>query len=231
MMDADGKNQKQLTSDAGLNTFPSASPDGRYIVFCSSRASTSGAFNVWRMDVDGANPKQLTKGQSDLWPVASPDGKWVVYTSLVDSGKPTLWKVSMDGGEPIRLTDKTSFLGTISPDGKYIACRSSNPALGPMPKVAILPFDGGEPIKWLDVSSEFFRWAPNGRAILYLDNRGGVANIWSQPLDGSKPKQVTDFKSDPVYNFDWSRDGKQLAVLRGIGTKDIVMISNVAESR
>jgi hypothetical protein len=37
---------------------------------------------------------------------------------------------------------------------------------------------------------------------------------------------VTDFKSDRIFSFDWSRDGKQLAVARGALTSDMVLISN-----
>jgi hypothetical protein len=62
--------------------------------------------------------------------------------------------------------------------------------------------------------------------VLYIDTRGGVSNIWMQPIDGSPPKPVTDFKSEHIFSFDWSRDGKQLAVARGTQTSDVVLISD-----
>ena len=52
---SDGSNPKQLTSNAGGNFFPRASPDGHYIVFPSLHA---GLVQLWRMDSDGNNPKQ-----------------------------------------------------------------------------------------------------------------------------------------------------------------------------
>ncbi len=55
---------------------------------------------------------------------------------------------------------------------------------------------------------------------------GGISNIWSQPLDGGAPKQLTDFKTDRIFAFDWSRDGKQLAVSRGTVTSDVVLIKD-----
>ena len=71
-----------------------------------------------------------------------------------------------------------------------------------------------------------FRWTPDGRAILYVDEKGGVGNIWSQPVDGGKPVQVTDFKTDVIFTFDLSRDGKWLVLSRGSGfTGDVVMMS------
>ena len=48
-------------------------------------------------------------------------------------------------------------------------------------------------------------------AYLRVVTRGGVSNIWAQPIDGSAPKQLTHFKTDRIFSFDWSGDGKQLA--------------------
>ena len=56
---------------------------------------------------------------------------------------------------------------------------------------------------------------------MFIDNRGGVSNIWLQPLAGGEPKQLTNFKSDLIFSFDWSRD-RQLACSRGIVTSDVV---------
>jgi Tol biopolymer transport system component len=79
VMDPDGSNPKQLTSDTrGGNFYPRASPDGHYIVFGSDR---SGSEQIWRMDSDGNNPKQLTDSPfQEGSPDCSPDGKWVVYS-------------------------------------------------------------------------------------------------------------------------------------------------------
>ena len=68
-------------------------------------------------------------------------------------------------------------------------------------------------------------WSPDGRAIHFLDNRAGPANIWAQPLDGGAPRQVTDFKTDGVLAYDWSRDGT-LACARGIETTGVVLIKD-----
>ncbi|HXG63613.1 MAG TPA: protein kinase [Blastocatellia bacterium] len=233
MMDADGKNQKQLTADAGINVFASASPDGRHIFFSSNRAGNAGILNVWRMDSDGSNAKQLTSGEGEYWPVCTPDGKWVIYTSATRAERPGLWKIPAEGGEPVRISDKIALQPVLSPDGKLIACwYSSGDPLNP-PKVAIIPVEGGEPIRMIDVKGFNFelsryRWSPDGKALLYVENRGGVSNIWRQPLDGSPAKQVTDFQTDIIFSFDWSRDGRQLACARGVTTTDAILIRDLA---
>ena len=68
------------------------------------------------------------------------------------------------------------------------------------------------------------RWTPDARALTYIDTTGGVSNIWSLPLDGGAPKQLTDFKTDQIFWFDLSRDGKQLALSRGTQTSDVILI-------
>ena len=140
----------------------------------------------------------------------------------------TLWKTSIDGGETKQLTDKITEEPDISPDGKLIACFYYPEGQGI--KIAVLPFEGGEFVYEFDVDQSIRdktpRWTPDGRAITYILNRGGVSNIWSQPLDGGTPKQLTDFKTDRIFAFDWSRDGKQLLLARGTISNDVVIIQD-----
>lgn len=227
LMDADGGNRRQLTSNSGQNTSPTVSVDGRQIVFVSNRA---GGRNVWRMDLDGNNPRQLTTGRSDMFPSISPDGKWVFYTASMD-GIPNIWKVSIDGGESVAVTKSASLTPSVSPDGKllsYLFPEGDDP-LGPPNHIAVMPIDGGEPIKTFKFeiarqNSPYSEWSADGKSILYAVT-GNVSNIWSQPLDGGAPKQVTDFKDSLMTGFAWSRDGKKLATTRGNLLRDAVLIS------
>jgi serine/threonine protein kinase/Tol biopolymer transport system component len=229
LMNGDGSGQKQLTDNAGTNIAPSVSPDGRYIVFSSSR---SGTYNIWRMNIDGGNPTQLTHGSRDANPSCSMDGQWVLYTST-NSDKQTLAKVAIQGGNPVQLTDYTSAHPVGSPDGKQIACGYVNEQERPGRwRLAIIPASGGPPIKTFDMSGldsiyHWYQWTPDGRALLYNETRNGVTDIWSQPVDGGPPKQLTDFKSDIIFRFDWSRDGKRLVLARGNVSSDVVLISDL----
>jgi len=217
MMNADGSNQKQLTMNAGRNTWPAVSPDGRYLVFMSNRAGSSG---VWRMNLDGSNPKQLTSNGTA--PQYSPDGNWVVYFYSLP---PALWKVPTGGGTPVRLADPPSSYPAIAPDGKLIAYFTVHGQ-----KIAVMPFEGGPPIKTFDSTPGVvplypgLRWTPDGRALTYVVTSGGVSNIWSQPIDGGPPRQLTDFKAEQIFAFDWSRDGR-LLLARGVANRDVVLIS------
>jgi Tol biopolymer transport system component len=230
IMNANGTEKRQLTTVATrADVDPSVPQDGRYIVFTSNRSGNS---NIWRIDPDGGNPKQLTKGSGEEFPNVSPDGKTVVYTSTVSS-KFTLWKVSIEGGEPVQLTDKLSQWPVVSPDGKTVACWFREEAKSPW-EIAILPIEGGVPLKILQVASTAgtsipVRWSADGKAITYIDTRDGVSNIWSQPLEGDSARKVTDFKSDQMFWFDWSRDGKNFTCARGSVTSDAILISGFRE--
>jgi Tol biopolymer transport system component len=224
IMDQGGGNQKQLTADAGDNFQPVVSPDGRHVVFVSDRKDAR--HNLWRMDVDGNNVRQLTSGNYDRNPSFSPDGRWIIYASI-GASQPNLWRVSIDGGEATKLTDKFAVGPQVSPDGKLIACYYWDETPDSQLGVALIPFEGGQPIKTFTLPSAVVRWTPDGSALTYVDSRSGVSNVWSQPVDGGKPVQLTDFKSDLIFAFEWSRDGRQLAVARGIVTSDVVLFNNL----
>jgi eukaryotic-like serine/threonine-protein kinase len=220
---ADGSNPRQLTVGKGLDNGPAVSADGRTVVFASSH---TGAPNIWRMDIDGSNQKQLSRGDMDYTLDISPDSKWVVYSSA-KSGTGVLWKVSIEGGEPVRLTDQYSYSPAISPDGKLIAFMGQDPESHRF-RPAIVPVDGGKvtfPAGFPPDASNF-QWTRDGHGLMYTLTRQGVDNLWSQPLGGGKPKQLTRFTSDLIFSYAWSRDGKQLAVSRGTQQSDVVLLRN-----
>jgi hypothetical protein len=60
--------------------------------------------------------------------------------------------------------------------------------------------------------------------LTYADTRNGISNIWSQPIEGGPPKHLTNFKSDLIFRFALSPDGRRLVLARGIQTRDVVLI-------
>ena len=227
IIDADGSHKKRLTAGVGGNFFPSVSPDGRYVVFNSDR---TGVDDIWRMDVNGGDPKQLTRGQLAARPYCSPDGRWIVYMNR-SSGQVTLWKVSIGGGAPLQLTsnDKPSSTPAISPDGKLLSYFGMNKQN--QPALNIIPFVGEAISKTIDLPpsvrvNKNHAWTSDGGAVIYSQSIGDVSNLWKRPLDGGAPTQLTDFKSGGIGWFALSRDGKQLALSRGIPGGEVVLISN-----
>ena len=217
MMNGDGSGNKQLSQPPLQNVEPVVSPDGRYVVWASGQ---SGSWELWRMDIDGNNPKMLSVG--GYFQDISPDGQSVLYTPP----NARMLKVSINGGTATQLTETPVLRPSISPDGKLIACNYRDKP-GEEFKIGIFSFSGGPPIKVFDLlrSSRLIRWTPDGRSVAYVVTEEGVSNIWAQPLDGGPPKQLTDFKSENIFNFAWSRDGQKIALSRGVVNTDVVLIT------
>jgi eukaryotic-like serine/threonine-protein kinase len=232
-MDTSGGNQRQLPVPDGMPNIcsPRLTPDGKYLLFVSG--VHNGVAAIWRMNADGTNLRQLASMiHVSLHFSLSPDGRWIAYTSTVAGQGIRLWKVSIDGGEPIRLTDFRARWASISPDGQRIACFYSDEGLeSPLKYFGWIPFEGGpatpivEPPRTARFVNYEFKWMPDGRAIAFLDERDRVNNIWTLPLGGGEPRPLTHFKTDGVYAFAWSPNGKWLALSRGSQMTDVVLIS------
>lgn len=226
VMNADGSNPKQLTSGAHASRGVSFSLDGRYIFFAAERA---GRFNIWRVDADGSNLVQLTNGGEDFYPDCSLDGQWIVFQRSVM--EPRLCRVSVNGGEAVQLTKTRASWPDVSPDGQMIGYYYLDPDVAKSRwRIGIVSANGGEPIHRFDLpltvapAGRFVRWSPDGQSIAFINNYGGLSDIWLQPLNGNQPNQLTSFKAEQIIAFDWSRDGRSLALVRGVETSDVVLI-------
>ena len=229
MIETNGGNPKPLVKD----DFLAISPDGRFIVY-QEPPNLSGGQALRLANVSDGEEKQLTKNAEtknvDVWAAFSPDGKWVVFTRFAK--RVGLWKVSADGGEALPILIENAICPTVSPDGKTVAFvlrRAGQPN-----RIALVSFDGGEIIKIFDAKLERnpvgdkqnLQWTADGRGVYFVAYNNGVSNIWQQPIDGSPPVQVTDFKDGRIFNFAFSPDGKQPALSRGTFNSDVVLIEN-----
>lgn len=216
MMRADGGELTPLTQ-GGVS--PQVSADGRYIFYTSRRSKTA---QVWRVDSDGSQAKQLTEGSGVEAFALTPDGRWVIYSLYA----PNIWKIPTNGGTPTKVIDASAFEVQVSPDGRLFA-HAGLDAQTNRNRLAVVTLDGGTPVKTFDLpvtARPFFRWSTDSRALIYIDTRGDVSNLWRLPLDGGTPVQVTDFTTHVIQTFAYSRDGRQLALSRNSMTRDALII-------
>jgi Tol biopolymer transport system component len=138
------------------------------------------------------------------------------------------------------VSDKIERVHSISPDGKLISTTRFGEGMTSIGlRMGVTPLTGEAEEKLFDVrltpfsrrrsfgSLDTVHWAPDGHSLTYIDTKDGVSNIWSQPLDGGKPVPLTNFKTGRIFNFDWSPDGKWLALARGSITSDVVLIEDL----
>ncbi|WP_427450484.1 amidohydrolase family protein [Litorimonas sp. WD9-15] len=129
-MPATGGTAKNIASGMAWDMQPRFSPDGKEIAFTSDRA---GGDNIWVMDVDGENARQITKETFRLMnnPTWSPDGTYIAakkhFTTSRSLGTGEIWLYHTKGGSGVQLVKKPSEthqkeLGEpiFAPDGKSI---------------------------------------------------------------------------------------------------------------
>lgn len=100
-------------------------------------------------------------------------------------------------------------------------------------KMAVIPASGGALVSQFDIlngKDGNLRFTPDGRGIAYpVTDDQGVGNLWMQPLSGGSAKQLTDFKSDKIFDFAWSPNGQKLAVSRGRASRDVVLLTDTTK--
>ncbi len=208
---------------------PSACGEGRSVVFGRFQ---NGVQNIWRMDA-GGNLKQVTSGKLDVNPVCSRDGKWVFF--IEQGGEPKLAKAPIEGGASQVISGEAldSFSFDISPDGKLAAFPTLQHSGEHKEKLDVVETDTGNVAKQVGFERPRFgllHFSRDGKAVVYPTRANGVDNLWLQPLDGSKGRQITDFTSERIFDFHWSFDGKQLALVRGHTDADVVLIRDSKSS-
>jgi Tol biopolymer transport system component len=236
-MDADGSNPKPLTTDYLVGkVLPSLTIDGDSITFLDrafdkeSKKLLPGS-NFYQMDSDGQNVRRVVEDSNCAFAAASANKDWVVYTSRAD-GKFRILKVSTQGGNAVTLTDVDSISPVISSNGKLVAY-FIRPKGKPL-QLGIISIDGGTPLKTIELppttnSNAGLAWNKNGNGILFVNTLGTTSNIWTQPLDGSKPTPLTAFKEFQIAAFALNPQGNRLAIARGSRNRDVVLIKNLAK--
>jgi serine/threonine protein kinase len=207
----------------------------------------TGAYRVWRVNADGSGAKALTPASTGtvFW-FCSADGKLLYYTDYAKSGG--VFQVPSAGGEgklvPGTELKNAALKGAaLSPNGRVLAMfwyEISPETKTYTNRIQLLNLDApvGSGLRWLNIDPHFtavfyspgpttrgnFSFTPDGKAVAFVRQEQGVSNIWTLSLDGSAAKQLTNFKSKIILDFRWSRDGRQLGVLRHDATSDVIML-------
>lgn len=101
----EGGETKPLAVGLPFDSQPRYSPDGKLIAFLSDR---DGAQNVWIMNDDGTNPRQLSKDKQSEFtsPAWTPDGEYVIVSrqTQLPVGTFELWMYHIQGGSGVQVT-------------------------------------------------------------------------------------------------------------------------------
>jgi len=232
----DGSRQATLLSDPSETLrLSSVCSRGGPILFSTYLREGKTSYNIWRVDANGSRPKQLTSGKNENRPLCSPDGASFYYEDNVSNW---IMKMPIDGGSPELI--KASVLpngfmegaANFSLDGRWMPEieTTTDPATqASTHKVALvdLATNTETSVKYIvpraDISAPI-AITPDGKAVAYTIVENGVGNVWAQPLDGSPGHRLTNFTSDRIRTFQFSPDGKSLAVVRYHVVSDVVLL-------
>ena len=201
-MPATGGKAKVLRGGIPFEIQPRFSPDGSKILFTSD---AGGGDNIWIMDADGSNPKQITKENFRLLNNAAwmPDGYSFVarkhFTSGRSLGAGEMWQYHITGGSGMQLSKRKNDQQdvnepVISPDGKYLYYSED-------------VYPGG-----------FFQYNKDPNKQIYVIKRyefatGETTQLTGGPGGAARP-QI-------------SPDGKMLAFVKRVRTKSTLYIHNL----
>lgn len=202
IMSINGGNAKALRTGLPFEIQPRFSPDGKTISFTSD---AGGGDNIWTMNLDGSDAKQVTNENFRLLNNAiwTPDGNYVIarkhFSSTRSLGAGEMWMYHTSGKSGIQLTKKKNDQQdvnepSISPDGKYLYYSED-------------VYPGG-----------FFQYNKDPNKQIYAINRynletGKTERITGGPGGAARP-QV-------------SRDGKKLAFVKRVRTKTVLYIHDL----
>ena len=203
VMDADGQNQRRLTHHPGIDSQPDWSPDGSQIVFTSTRnADANQRLNIFVMDANGGNVRQVTRMGFASSPYWSPDGKRILFGAVTDSGR-EVYMVDTNGRNRWKVSSPNIEAGMFargwSPDGKKIlymeaiGSKVNNATLivatlNPI-RQEVLHFDR-VPLPKMPISGA--AWGADGKSILFTTKPpDGPWNIYRFRLTDRKLIQLT----------------------------------------
>ncbi|MDY8137319.1 amidohydrolase family protein [Aquimarina sp. 2201CG5-10] len=197
-----GGKAKVLRTGIPFEVQPRFSPDGKKISFTSD---AGGGDNIWVMNTDGSDAKQVTKESFRLLNNATwaPDGNYLVarkhFTSQRSLGAGEMWQYHITGGSGLQLTKRKNDQQdvnepNISPDGRYMYYSED-------------VYPGG-----------FFQYNKDPNKQIYVIKRydfetGKTITVTGGPGGAARP-QV-------------SRDGKKLAFVKRVRTKTVLYIHDL----
>ena len=202
----------RLTTGAGIEWFPSLSPDGKWIVYA---ADAPGWRHIFLQSVTGHSVFDLTKDSTwdEEQPAFSPDGERIAFRSSREGGGIFVMGRT---GEAVRRVTRAGFNPAWSPDGTRLVYSLENVELNPQNSLGraetwVVTVETGEARRLTEGDATLPSWSPHDRRIAYAarlrDRLKG--SLWTMKVDGTDSVAIPG-GGGRDWNPVWSPDGRFL---------------------
>jgi TolB protein len=203
IVEADGSRERRLTPASERSEAPDWSPDGDRIAFHRWDAD---AINIYVMNVDGSDVRQLTDGGTNENPMWLSDGERIAFRKEVDDGSAITYEMRTMDVEGNELTDTPFDVDWWSVDGDKIAFVRQR-------TIVVMNEDGSEertifsrgpdPLLWI----HSLGWSPDSSQIafvVYNDRVGEGGEVWVTDADGGNAHKLPVGPYSEPYGLDWA---------------------------
>jgi TolB protein len=215
LMDIDGSNVRQLTTDRGLNLAPAWDPLGKSIIFTSYRNRIP---DLYLMNMERRSVQRVTRGNSlELGARFSRDGSRIL-ASLTHDSNSQIVLFNLDGTVAKSLTPRGRVIDVSpvwSPDERQIAFCSNR---GGGPQVYVMNSDGSGAKRVSFVNSNYCTspsWSPKGNRLAFVCRSDGGFNVFVSDIDGMNPLQLTSLGDNEEP--EWAPNGKYIVFSSSVG--------------
>ncbi len=211
-IDEDGarKVAREFAADI-VGQFGGVSLIGSRIYFASDR---TGHKEIWSMDYDGSNQKQITHYNSiSTFPCVSPDNSKIAFTTWY-RGNPGIFVHSLETGRKLPFYNQSASLNAPSdftPDSQRLLLYST--AAGGYAQIYIANTDGSNlhrisSVRAIEVEPKVN--PKTGQDLVFVSGRGGLPQVYRMNIDGADIVRLTDGEGEAV-NPAWHPDGQKIA--------------------